>query len=83
MIQFCAKKLAVIGNASASITNCRKDLEEVSVNQKLDTVKCIPWNVELNKGNEEVLAIIDFESEANLIVQGYLAKSLLKTLNTS
>ena len=62
----CAKKLAVIGNTSVPVTDSREDKEETSV-QDLETVKCITWNIKLNQGNEEVPALLDSGSEANLI----------------
>ena len=78
-----AKKLAVIGNASAPMTDSRENLEEASLDRELETVKCITWNVKLNKGNEKVLALIDSGSEANLISRGYEAQLPLKILDTS
>ena len=67
------KKLAVIGNTSVLVTDSREDLEETSVVQDLEIVKCITWNVKLNQGNEEVAALLDSGSEANLISRAYAA----------
>ncbi len=78
-----AKKLAVIENASAPMTDSRENLEEASLDRELETVKCITWNVKLHKGNEKVLALIDSGSEANLISRGYAEQLLLKILDTS
>ena len=83
MPRSCAKKLAVIGNASASMTDSREDPKEGSLDRELETVKCITWNVKLNKGHEEVSALIDSGSEANLISRGYAAQLPLKILDTS
>ena len=52
------KKLAVIGNASASMTDSKKDLKEPFLDQKLEAMKCITYNIKPNKGIEKVLALI-------------------------
>ena len=62
-----SQKLAVIGDNSAPMTDNKKNLEEASLDQKLETVKCITYSLKLNKGNEEVLALIDSRNKANLI----------------
>ncbi len=64
-----AKKLAVISNASTPINDGKENLEEASLDQKLDTFNCITCNIKLNKNNEKVSALIDSGSEANLISQ--------------
>ena len=61
------KKLAVIGNTSMSMTDGRKDLEEISVIQDLKTVKCIIWNVKLNQNNKKVTVLLSSGSEINFI----------------
>ena len=53
------------------MTDGRGDLEKSSVDGELEKVKCITWNIKLKKSNEEVSALIDFGSEANLISRGY------------
>ncbi len=78
-----AKKLAVIRNISAPMTDSRENLEEASPDRELETVKCITWNIKLNKNNEEVLALIDSGSEANLISRGFVAQLPLKIVNNS
>ncbi len=45
MPRFYAKKLSVIGNASAPMTDSKKNLEESSMDRELETAKCITWNV--------------------------------------
>ncbi len=65
------------------MTDSKEDLEEASLDRKLETIKCITYNVKLNKGNEEVLALIDSGSEANLISRGYAAQLPLKIFDTS
>ena len=64
-----AKKLAVISNTSLPGTDSRENTvkEEPSVSWDLETVKCITWNVKLNQGHEEVPALLDSSSKANLI----------------
>ncbi len=49
----------------------------------LETVKGIICNTKLNKGYEEILALIDFVSEANLISQEYSAELTLKISDIS
>ena len=61
----------------------REDLEEISVVRDLETVKCITWKIKLNKGNEEVSALLDSGSEANLISRAYAAQLPLKIMDTS
>lgn len=58
-------------------------MEETSAVWDLETFKCITWNVKLNKGNEEVSALLDSGSEANLISRAYAAKLLLQIRDTS
>ena len=65
------------------MTDSREDLEEKSIVQDLETVKCITWNVKLNESNEEVYALLDSGSWANLISRGYAAQLPLKILDTS
>ncbi len=73
----------MIENASAPMTDSRDELEEAFVNRELETVKCITWNVKLNKANAKVSALIDCGNEANLISRGYMVQLRLKILNTS
>ena len=82
---FCAKKLAVIGNTSVPVTDSREDTvtKETSVTRDLEIVKCITWNVKLNQGNEEVPALLDLGSEANLISQAYVVQLPDKIMDTS
>ena len=61
------KKLLVIGNTFVPMTDSREDLEEISIVQDLEIVKCIIWNIQLNQSNEKVAALLDSGSEANLI----------------
>ena len=49
------------------MTDGKGDLEKASVDRELEKVKCITWNVKLKKSNEEVSALIDCGSEANVI----------------
>ena len=49
----------------------------------LETVKGIICNSKENKCNEEVLALIDFVSEVNLISQEYSTELTLKILDIS
>lgn len=65
------------------MTDNKKELKKASLDRKLEIVKCITYNVQLNKGNKEVSALINFESEANLISQGYTAVLPLEILDTS
>ena len=67
MPRSCTKKLAVISNTSMLITVSKKDLEEKLVVRDLETVKCITWNVKLNKGNKKVSVLLDSGNKANLI----------------
>ena len=73
MLRSYAQKLAVIDNASVPMTSSKKALEKASLDQKLESIKCITHNVKLNKGSEEVSALIDSGNEANLISQRYTA----------
>ena len=66
-----------------SVTDSKEDLEKKSIVRDLETVKCITWNVKLNEGNEEVSALLDSGSEANLISRAYAAQLSLKILDTS
>ncbi len=52
------------------MADSREDLEKAFLDQNLETVKCITWNVKLNKGNEEVSAWTNSKSKANLISRG-------------
>ncbi len=65
------------------MTDSRKELEKASLDCELDRVKCITWNIKLNKGNQEVSALTDFRIEANLIYRAYLPQLPLKILYTS
>lgn len=65
------------------VTDSKEDLDKGSPARDLETVKCITWNVKLNKGNKEVLALLDSGSEANLISQGYASELPLKIMDTS
>lgn len=76
------KKLAVIRNVSAPIIDIKKDLEKASLYHKLETVKRISYNVNLNKENEEVLTLINSAIEAHLLSQGYSTQLPLKILDT-
>lgn len=62
-----AQKLAVIGNASMLGTDKKEELKEDSISWDLEIVKCITWNVKLNKDNKEVSTLLDSGNEANLI----------------
>ena len=64
------------------MTDSKEALEKAFLDQKLETVKCITYNVKLNKCNKEVLALINSRSEANLISQGYSMQLPLKILDT-
>ena len=79
----CFAKLAVLGNTFESMTERKKDLKKPFLDKELETVKDIICNAKLNKGNEGVLALIDFVSEANLISQEYSAELTLKILDIS
>lgn len=63
------------------VTDSRKDKEDTSV-QDLETIKCITWNVKLNQGNEEVPALLDSDSEANLISWAYAAQLPVEIVDT-
>ena len=78
-----AKKLAVVCNSSAPRIDSKEDLEEGSLDQKLETVRYITYNVKLNKVNEEVSTLIDSGSETKLISWGYTTQLPLKILDTS
>ena len=67
MPQSCAKKQAVIGNTSIPLTDSRKDLDKGLFARDLEIVKCITWNVKLIKNNKGILALLEFDSKANLI----------------
>ena len=81
MPRYYAKKLAVIRNTSAPMIDSREGLEKASLNREFGIVKCITWNVKLNKGNEEVSALINSIGEANLIIQAYTTQLFLKILD--
>ena len=81
MPQSYVKKLAVIGNASAPMTDSKKNVEEASWNRKLKIVKCMTCNVKLIKSNKEVSVLIDYRNESNLISWGYTALLSLKILD--
>ncbi len=65
------------------MADSKKDLEEASLDGKLETIKCTNYNVKLNTGNEKVLALIDSRSESNLISQGYTMLLSFKILENS
>ena len=65
------------------VTDYKEDPDEAAPARDLETVKCITWNMKLNKGNEEVLALLDSGSEANLISRGYASQLPLKIMDTS
>lgn len=65
------------------MTNSKKNLKEASLDWKLETVQCITYSAKLNKGNKDVLALINPEIKANLISRGYIAQLRLKILNIS
>lgn len=65
------------------MTDCKKNLEEASLDGKLETIKCTSYKVKLNTSNNEVLALIDSRSESNLISQGYTTLLSLKILENS
>lgn len=81
MSRFHAKQLVVINTISISVTNIGKKLEKELIIKDLERVKCITWNVKLNKSNKEVSTLIDSGSEANLIFQAYVIQLPLKVLN--
>lgn len=55
------------------MTDNKENLKKKSVIQDLKTIKYITSNVKLNKGNKKVSALLDLDSEANLISQAYAA----------
>lgn len=67
MLKSCTKKLVVIGNTSTSMTDSKEELKEKSIIWDLEIVKCITWNVKLNKDNEEMSALLDSSNKANFI----------------
>ena len=81
MPRLYGKKLALIGNASVLMTEGIENLEKASLDQKLETVKVITSNIKLNKGNEDLLTLINSRIEANLISRGYSGLLPLKILD--
>ena len=67
MSSSCAKKLAVTSNTSMPMINYKKYPDEAALACDLETVKCITRNMKLTKGNKEVLTLLNFGNEANLI----------------
>lgn len=83
MSQPCTKKLAVISNTSARVTNNKRDLDEQPLAWDLKIVKCIIWNIKINQSNKRMLALLDLGSKANLISWAYIAQLPLQVLHTS
>ena len=67
MPQPYTKKLAITGNTSMPVINNRGDLNKSPPIENMETIKCITWNIKLNKNNQTVLALLDSDSETNLI----------------
>ena len=66
------------------VTDSRENsVTKVSVIQELETVKSITWNIKLNPGNEEVPALLDSGSKANLISPAYIVQLPIKIIDTS
>lgn len=57
-----------------TVTDSRDNTKESSIIWDPEIVKCITWNVKLNQGNKDVLALLDSGSKANLIFQAYVAQ---------
>lgn len=60
-----------------------EDLNKAVLTSDLKTIKCISWNIKLNKYKKEVLVLFNSSSEANLIFQGYVLQLSLKIMNIS
>lgn len=73
MLGLHVKKLAIIGNISMAVTYSREDVKKVSNVKDLEIVKCITWNIKLNKCNEEVFALLNLGSRAQVDSQAYTA----------
>lgn len=65
------------------MTNYMKDLDKAVLTSDLETIKCISWNIKLNKCNKEVLVLFNSSNEANLIFPGYVLQLSLKIMNIS
>lgn len=66
-----------------SVTDGEENLEKKSIVQDLKTVRCITYNIQLDKCNEEMSALPYSGSEANLISWLYAAQLPPQIWNTS
>lgn len=64
------------------VTDSKEDLKQKSIIQDLEIVKCIIWNVKLNKDNEKVFVLLDSGNKANLIFWVYITQLFFKILDT-
>lgn len=49
------------------MTDYKEDLDKAAPTYDLETIKCIILNMKLNKGNEEVLTLLNSGIKVNLI----------------
>lgn len=63
------------------VTDSKEDVNESPPTRNLETTKYITWNVKFNNGIEEVLALFDSGSKANLISRAYVSQLPFKIID--